>query len=1648
MIEAQAARTPDAAAVISGAGVLSFRQLNDLADDLAGRLAARGVRPEVRVGVAVEQSARWLVTLLAVWKAGGVYVPLDAALPAKLVAGMLADAGVELVLRGGPEREFDGSGFSVVDLADLADLAGPDPAGGAAPVMWPGNLAYCIFTSGSTGRPKPVGVSHASLAGHATAIRAELGLRPTDRFLQFTSMHVDASLEEVLPALLAGGAVVLPDTPRPTSVELTELITARGATMVSLPSNYWHQWTDDLVAGIVSLPDGLRTVFIGGDKLRMDKLTAWLEVVGSRPVDFVADYGPTETTISCTTYRPDPANLPEIGLVPIGRPLPGVTVHLLDDELAPVADGEPGDVWIAGFGLARGYLGAPSTTADRFWPDPFGPPGTRMYRTGDRASRLPDGNLQFLGRSDRQVKIRGFRVEPGQVENAVRACAGVRDAVVVAADDPVSGARLIAYVEGEHTPAADVALRAELAGRLPAVMLPQTIVWLDRIPRSPLNGKALPSELPPPPAPVGADHPDPAMPSTVEAVVARLVAEVLGRPAGADEDFFAAGGDSLRGLQLLSRVAQVTGAALTFNQLRSAPTVTGLAALIEGTRRRDTGEGVVAAAGEHDEWRPASRGQAALWYLDRLHHGAPTYAVPLGYWISGPLDVDRMDAALTALAARHEALRTTLAERDGQVWSRLQPPAPVRTEVTAVADRAAATRRAEADAARPFDLSAGPLVRSSCYRVADEQHLWLLDVHHSAFDAWSLGVFWREFAALYLGRPLPAPSVRFADYVAWQERWLSSEEAAGQRRYWADQLDGDAPVVEPGRPTGAEGQAGFSIPLGLAGVGRAEVERVARACGSTPFGVLLAGFLGTLHRMTGGADDVVVGVPMAGRVRPGTEDLIGYLVNTVPLRMRFTPGMRFRELVERTDAALAEALSRQDLPFAEMVGGLSRGGDAAENPVFQTMFVLQSTPVDGGGEIDGLEITEQLVHSGTAKVALTCTLRLDAGTLAGEVEYAARRFDRPSADRWQDALVTLLESALADPSARLAELPLLPAAAVTAQLAAINAGHEDRSAAGTLLHAGFHAALARDPAAVAVRAGTTAVSYAELDARAEAVASALAAAGVGPEALIGVCVPRSVESIAALLGVLRAGAGFVPLDAGYPAERLRWIAADCAMAAVIAAEPTPAGLEGLPMVDPAALDVKEGRGAVRIHPRNTAFVYYTSGSTGRPKGVAIDHGCAASRAEWIARRYELGPGRRVVHKTPLIFDVAIWEIFATLAAGATVELAEAGTETDVPYLAELLATPGTVLAHFVPSMLDMYLATVPATRYPDLGCVQTSGEAVPAALLERFAVRFDVDLHNAYGQTETSEVALWTGRAWPAGGGVPMGRAVNGYRLYVLDEALRPVPTGVVGELYVAGVDGLARGYLGQPELTAQRFLPHPYPVVPGERLYRTGDLASRDDDGLLHYAGRADGQAKVRGVRVEPGEIEAVVGSHPAVERAVVAIREDEPGVKEIVAYLVGPDAVIPEVAEYAAGYLSQYLLPAVYVKLDALPLTPSGKVDRQALPVPTTRDREARTGVSEVASLIEADIAEVWRDLLQVNQIGRNQNFFAAGGTSLSALQMLHRIKTRFGVAVTVRQFFNAPTIAGVAAYLEKALVAELAALSDDDVAERLGDPGGVSR
>lgn len=1030
LIEAQAARTPDAVAVVWDGGTYTYRELDEQAARLANLLAGRGIRPERLVGVTMEPSPLLMVTLLALWKAGGVYVPIDPSLPGDVAATMLADVGAVLLIRNGPANA-DLADLPVVDLAGL-DLSG-QPTTGPAGAVDPANLAYCVFTSGSTGKPKAVAVQHASFANHGLSLRDQLRLGPADRVLQSTAMAFDAALEEILPAWLAGGAVVLPHQRQLTSRDLTDLIERLSITMVSLPSAYWHQWSDDLASGLVAFPPTLRVVFIGGDKILVEKLEAWYRVPGAEAIDWVSDYGPTETTISVALHRPDRTGTPgpdlgDYALVPIGRPFAGCSIYVLDGELRPVPDGEPGDLWVGGPPVSRGYQANPAVTADRFLPDPQGPPGSRMYRTGDRGSRLPDGTLVFLGRSDRQVKIRGYRVEPGQVESAVLNCAGVKDAVVIAHEDGTFGSRLVAYVEAEPAVTEDT-LRADLASRLPEYMVPQTIMLLEHIPRSPLNGKVARAKLPPV-APPRAERADTAGMTTLERVVAGLVGDVLGgAPSRRDENFFAAGGDSLRGLQLLSRVTEVTGVALTFAQLRSAPHAAGIAALVKQQHGRATVDGTVVRTEHPGDRRPASRGQQAMWFLDRVHRGAPTYATPFGYRIRGPLDLARLDAALTALVARHEALRTVLEEQDGKVRQRIRPAEPVHTTLTVVADAAEAARLAEQEAGRPFELAGGPLLRSACFRIGAEEHLWLFNVHHAVFDAWSLGVFRRELAALYTGRPLPEPATQYGDYAAWQERWLRGAEAEGQRAYWRTRLAGDLPSIDLGirRATGVPGgTGGFAIELAPDAVAPAAVERVARAYGSTAFAVLLAAFFTALRR-TSGVDEAVVGVPMACRNRPGTEDMIGYLVNTVPVRVRFTAGMRFGELVEQTDAALAEAVTNQELPLADVVGAARRGGG---EPLFQAIFALQSTPVDGSGDIPGLDIAEQFVHTGTAKFAVTWTLRLDTTGLAGEVEYAADRFDRESARSWQDTLLALLTAGLAEPGTPIDELPA-PGSAAT-----------------------------------------------------------------------------------------------------------------------------------------------------------------------------------------------------------------------------------------------------------------------------------------------------------------------------------------------------------------------------------------------------------------------------------------------------------------------------------------------------------------------------------------------------------------------------------------------------------------------------------------
>ncbi|WP_326664961.1 non-ribosomal peptide synthetase [Streptomyces sp. NBC_00385] len=1015
------------------------------------------------------------------------------------------------------------------------------------------------------------------------------------------------------------------------------------------------------------------------------------------------------------------------------------------------------------------------------------------------------------------------------------------------------------------------------------------------------------------------------------------------------------------------------------------------------------------------DWRPAAASEGTVARAVRL---------------AGAIPAEHVDSALRTLVDRHPALRA-----DGD-------RSPVRAHEEDAGTQEEALERAEAHAGARWDLTAGPLLRGCRLRIGQDI-LLTLAAPLAVCDESSMTVLWDEFLTLCAGGTLPeAPAAG----PSRAPRVPGSAER--QRAYWKSRLDTHLPLPRFGiespeqadRP-GGRGAVAFTVPAEV----RDAVEELARRSATAADSVLLAAFLATLHRYVR-EEQTLVGFPVRSDAAPGGAnagpDAVGNFVNTVPLLVPVERGMRFGELLELAHTTLEEARQQADLPLAEVLAG--RGDPEA--PALRVQFVPPApAPGRTAGEAPhgGAAAQELPLRVTGAAAGVSFRLAHAEDTWTGVLEYDTAEAVESAARGWAESFTTLLAHAAAHPGTRLEALEMLPAGRLDRTVAAINNGFETYPGLRPV-HAAFEEIARTRPELTAVESGTTSIGYGELDRRANLLAHRLIAQGLGPERTAGVLVERSVDLIVALLAIWKTGAAMVPLDPRMPDKRVAFIAGDAQLTTIVTQERFSTRLAGqrVPLTTVPAEGGADTPAAPGVRMENTAYVYYTSGSTGQPKGVVLDHRTAAVRLEWLGRRYRLGAGDRVVHKTPLIFDVAVWEIVGPLSAGATLLLADPQAESDVVHLSGLLATENTVFTHFVPSMLDAYLRHAPPeAEYPSLRWVQLSGEAMPARLLERFAGHTSAECHNLYGQTETSEVAAWEGRAFAGDGHVPLGRQIGIYRLFVLDEALRPVPPGVTGELCVAGIGGLARGYLGRPGTTAERFVPHPYPVQPGERLYRTGDLAALDEDGLLTYRGRADEQIKIRGCRVETGEVESVL-SQGGADCAVVA-RPDEEGEAEIVAYVVGDRSGVEALAAHAEAHLPGYMLPSVYVALDALPLGSSGKLDRRGLPAPTAADRAARRTVSEPPlTALEERIAELWQGVLRIDRPGREDNFFNLGGNSLKSLQILNRINATFHIKFTVRDFFAGPTVSEMADTVNRLLREMIDAMSEDDAAGLLAE------
>ncbi|GHF24625.1 hypothetical protein GCM10010218_01480 [Streptomyces mashuensis] len=1628
-----AARTPEAVAVRCGDDALTFRELDEQANRLAHHLRSLGAGPDRRVALAVERGVRMLVGMLGVLKSGAAYVPLDPAYPADRLAHMLGDSGTEILVTQAALRDRlpEAGAAVVVDLdADAAAIAA-HPATAPEVTLSGDHLAYVLYTSGSTGRPKGVGVTHANLANHLPWLDSAYPTGPGDQVLMRASISFDVSVWELMLSVLSGAtAHVVSAELAGDPLRLAEFMDREGITVADfVPS----------LLGALPLdrrPRALRLLLSGGEALPKALADALRDRWGVRLGNL---YGPTETTIQITAT--DVAGAAD-DTVPIGRPIANAALYVLDPELRPVPVGVTGELYAAGPVVAHGYLGRPGLTAERFVACPFGAPGSRMYRTGDLVRWTADGQLEFAGRADGQVKVRGFRIETGEVEEALGRVDGVRQAVVTVREDTPGDRRLVAYVVPGR-PLTPDALRAALAGSLPGHMVPSAFVLLDALPLTP-NGKTDMRALPRPEGRddrTGMEYVAPR--DAAEETLAAIWAEVLGVDrVGVHDNFFGLGGDSILSILVVSRVHRAFGTQLSPRVLFDAPTVAELAAALTEAPGETAGGDVIPVV-PRDGDLPMSFGQQRLWFLQDFNQDSTEYHSTLGVRLTGgEVDAEALRAALGDLAGRHEALRTTFGVAGGRgvqhVHAHLEPSWRVE-DLSAVPAGEREDRMRElvrAEAGRPYDLARGPLLRVLLVRLAADEHVLVLGMHHIVTDGWSTGIVARELGELYAARlrgtpaELPAVPVQYPDFAAWQRGRL---EEGGllerQLAWWQERLDGVAPLELPtDRPrpavrSSAGAVYGFEVPAPVV----AAVKEAARQRGATLFMALTAALKVVFARYSG-QRDVAVGTVSAGRGHTGLEQLVGFLVNTVVLRSDVDPELSFGDLLGRVRETVLDAFAHEDVPFERVVEAVQKERDTSRTPLFQVMVVLQNTPDDGlrlpGVTTSGLEPVRE-----TALYDLTLEFEEHEGGVRALVEYSTDLFDEATVARFAEHVGVVLEAVAADPSRTVAALPLMTGRETDLVVREWNETGGVPAPAGTI-HEHVAARAAATPDAVAVTCGGESLTYRELDERANRLAHHLRSLGAGPDRLVGLAAERGVGMVTGLLGILKAGAAYVPLDPAYPADRLEHMVRDSGARILV----THGGLhDRLPATDAVVVDLDDAAllGAypatapeVEVTGRDLAYVIYTSGSTGRPKGVAVEHHSVLHLLANCGPAYGFHDRDVWTVFHSYAFDFSVWELWGCLATGGRAVIVPHDVARSPEAMWELLRTEGVTVLSQTPSMfreLVTAAAESGAAAPTALRWIVFGGEALEPKHLMTWFDRYGAcgaRLVNMYGITETTVHVTFQevcAEHVVAGGRIPAGRPLPGYRVLLLDPSGAPVPVGVPGEIHVAG-GGLARGYLNRPELTAERFPLNPY-GAPGERMYRSGDVARWRADGTLEHLGRADDQVKIRGFRIELGEIETTLVRHEAVREAVVVAHQDAGGHRRLVAYVVaGRDLTTAELRDHLARTLPDYMVPAVFVTLDALPLSPTGKVDRRALPAPEVRAE--LLGEEHVAprDATEEALAAVWAEVLGVERVGVHDNFFALGGDSILSIQVVSRAR-QAGLHLTSKMLFLHQTVAALA-------------------------------
>ncbi|MDX7998149.1 amino acid adenylation domain-containing protein [Xenorhabdus sp. Reich] len=1671
LFEQQAEAMPDAVALVYQDTQLSYAELNQRANQLAHRLIEFGIRPDAHVALCVERSLDMIIGMLGILKSGAGYIPLDPEYPAERLAYQLSDSTPMLLLTQ-QHLQADLPATDVpVWLLDgeehqntLTQQPTHNPDASQLGLM-PHHLAYIIYTSGSTGLPKGVMLEHRNVVSFIHAQYQISHPRPEDHILQFATMAFDTSVSDIFPTLAAGATLVLrPAHIRVPDTEFIDFLNQKKITIMDVPTAFWHQWVQEMKAGRVGFSPCLNTVIVGGEKAEYRHLVDWQSLPDTQSCLWINSYGPTETTITATNLiLNDKDSFHTTGSIPIGYPNANSQIYILDTSGQPVPVGVSGEIHIGGAGVARGYLNRDDLTAEKFVADPFSKlVGARMYKSGDLGRWLPNGTIEYLGRNDFQVKLRGFRIELGEIEAQLAACEGVRDAIVIAREEESGDKRLVAYL----IPQPDVTLkptqlREQLGTYLMEHMIPSAFVILDVFPLTG-SGKLDRKALPVPDRTAIASREYEAPQGEIEQKLAEVWQSLLGlEQVGRHDNFFELGGHSLLTVQMASRLRNILNIKVDLQELFARPILSDLAQSLD-TANQSAQQIILPAS--RQQALPLSWAQQRLWFLAQLDPAAQTaYNISGGLRLTGHLNQNVLQATLDRIVARHEILRTTIKVVEGHARQVIADAdcgfaltfKDLR-QLTEAEKQTAVDDATRFEANHPFDFALEPLIRGQLLKLADDEHVMLLTQHHMISDGWSLNVLMYELTTLYHAfhqgqdDPLPALTIQYADYALWQRQWLQGDVLEEQVNFWRDALQGAPALLElptdrirPAVQSYRGDQVSFSLSPELSD----SLKALSQRHGSTLFMTLMAAWSVLLSRLSG-QQDIVIGTPVANRQHSELEPLIGFFTNTMALRVKLDENPTVSTLLAQVKAHALAAYVHQDLPFEQLVEALQPPRSLSHSPIFQVMLALDNTPIQRTLELADVVLDELPSIRKSTHFDLSLSMNDTDRGLIGELEYASDLFDRASIERFASYLQTLLKAMAEDDSLRVEELPLLQPQQRSQLLMDFN----DTALSypqEMLIHQLFEQQAERTPDATALlfgeKLGENKLSYAELNHRANQLAHYLISSGVRPDDRIAICADRSLDMIIGMYGILKAGAGYIPLDPEYPTERLVYQLTDSKPALLLTQHHLQDRLpiQDIPIL---LLDDENQRNTLAqqpnhnpdarqmgLRPHHLAYIIYTSGSTGQPKGVMLEHRNVVNFIHAQHQTSEPQPGDRILQFATVAFDTSVSDIFPTLASGATLVLRPPHIRipdiTFVNFLREqkitIMDMPTAFWHHWVQEM------TAGRSGFsPDLRTIIVGGEKAEYRHLINWRSNPETQSCrwiNSYGPTETTVIAttlkLDSTESLHSESTIPIGYPLPNTRIYILDTHGQPVPIGVSGEIHIAGA-GVARGYLNRDDLTAEKFVTDPFCQFSQQtdaRMYKTGDLGRWLPNGTIEYLGRNDFQVKIRGFRIELGEIETQLAACEGVSDAVVVAREEGPGDKRLVAYLIPQSGMTlnpSDLREQLSASLMEHMLPSAFVILDAFPLSANGKLDRKALPAPdhtaiVNRQYEAPQGETEQT------LASVWQSLLSLEQIGRQDNFFELGGHSLLVVNLIEELR-QHGLSLDVSSVFSAPTLASMSARL----------------------------